>query len=86
MAITGKAMSYAHILTDLVYDTEKLKEAKKALAFCQFHDILPGSSTKAAEEGTIPILVFTPLHTRSRASGNWNFYCKTKIIPTTKEE
>lgn len=38
------------------YDKEKLKEAEKALMFAEFHDILPGSSIKRAEEDTLRLL------------------------------
>ncbi|MEE1137157.1 MAG: glycoside hydrolase family 38 C-terminal domain-containing protein [Acutalibacteraceae bacterium] len=32
------------------YDKTELEKAEKALLFCEFHDILPGSSIKAAED------------------------------------
>ncbi|MCQ2429140.1 MAG: alpha-mannosidase [Clostridia bacterium] len=35
------------------YPTEALTEAWKDLLFCEFHDILPGTSVKAAEEDSI---------------------------------
>lgn len=45
LAVTEKAMSYAGC-----YDKAAVDEARKALAFCQFHDVLPGTSIKAVEE------------------------------------
>lgn len=38
------------------YDKKLLKEAEKALLFCQFHDILPGSMVKKSEEESIRLL------------------------------
>ena len=42
IAVTEKIMSYASLSTDFAYDAEELIKAKKALAFCEFHDVLPG--------------------------------------------
>ncbi|MBR2334922.1 MAG: alpha-mannosidase [Clostridia bacterium] len=53
IALTEKAMSYANMLCGAEYDGEELKKAKKALAFCQFHDILPGSHIKKVEEDSL---------------------------------
>lgn len=53
LALTEKIMSYADITSDFVFDTDELKKAKKALAFCQFHDILPGSSIKSVEDDSL---------------------------------
>lgn len=50
LAMTEKIMSYAEMSTDFVFDIEELAKAKKALAFCQFHDILPGSAIQPVEE------------------------------------
>lgn len=50
IALTEKAMCYAEMTSDFKVDKEELKKAKKALAFCQFHDILPGSGIKKVEE------------------------------------
>ncbi|MBQ2841664.1 MAG: alpha-mannosidase [Clostridia bacterium] len=36
-------------LSNVSYDKKELEKAEKALLFCEFHDILPGSSIKAAE-------------------------------------
>ncbi len=38
------------------YDKNALKEAEKALLFCEFHDILPGSMIKSGEEDSIRLL------------------------------
>lgn len=35
------------------YDAEELKKAEKALLFCQFHDILPGTVIKQGEEDAL---------------------------------
>ena len=53
IAMTEKMMNYLNILSDFQYDENELKKAKKALAFCQFHDILPGSGIKAVEEDSL---------------------------------
>ena len=37
-------------LSGASYDKKELEKAEKALLFCEFHDILPGSSIKAVEE------------------------------------
>lgn len=46
IAMTEKILWYA----ELSEETDALREAKKALAFCQFHDILPGSGIRNVEE------------------------------------
>ena len=53
LAMTEKIMSYAEMTSGFVFDKKELKKAKKALAFCQFHDILPGSAIKAVEEDAL---------------------------------
>ena len=53
IAITEKLMSYADMLTDFTFDKEELYKAKKTLAFCQFHDILPGTLIKPAEDDSL---------------------------------
>ena len=53
LAIAEKIMSYADITCDCDFDMAELKKAKKALAFCQFHDILPGSSIKPVEDDSL---------------------------------
>lgn len=58
IAVTEKIMSYASLQTDFEYDEQQLKLAKKALAFCQFHDILPGTSLKAVERDSLRTLSY----------------------------
>ena len=53
LALTEKIMNYADITCDFDFDMTELKKAKKALAFCQFHDILPGSSIKSVEDDSL---------------------------------
>lgn len=53
IAMTEKMMNYLNMFSGFEYDAEELKKAKKALAFCQFHDILPGSAIKAVEEDSL---------------------------------
>ena len=53
IAVTDKIMSYAKMSYGSEADTDKLKEAKKALAYCQFHDILPGTAIKEVEEDSL---------------------------------
>lgn len=38
------------------YDGERLAEAEKALLFCEFHDILPGSMIKKAEDDALKLM------------------------------
>lgn len=56
IAVTEKILNYAQMLSGFQYDENELKKAKKALAFCQFHDILPGSAIKAVEEDSLRTL------------------------------
>jgi len=53
IAATEKMMSYAEMNGAPCFDCAELKKAKKALAFCQFHDVLPGSSVKAVEDDSL---------------------------------
>lgn len=53
LAVTEKAMSYAGC-----YDKAELTRARKALAFCQFHDVLPGSSIKMVEEDSLRTMAY----------------------------
>ena len=53
LGVTEKAMSYAGI-----YDKREIDKARKALAFCQFHDILPGTSIKAVEADSLQTLAY----------------------------
>ena len=43
----------ANVVYANTFDGETLKEAKEALAFCQFHDILPGSAIREVEEDSL---------------------------------
>ncbi|MBR6784722.1 MAG: alpha-mannosidase [Clostridia bacterium] len=45
-------------LSGVNYDKTELERAVKALLFCQFHDILPGSSVRAAEEDSLRMLSY----------------------------
>lgn len=56
IAVTEKILNYAQMLSDFQYDENELKKARKALAFCQFHDILPGSAIRPVEEDSIKTL------------------------------
>ncbi len=58
IAVTQKIMSYADMATDFTYNKDELKKAKKALAFCQFHDVLPGSSIKPVEDDCLAALSY----------------------------
>ncbi len=53
-----KICAAAACQTRLPYPAEGLREAWRALAFCQFHDILPGSSIPPAEEAALRTLDF----------------------------
>lgn len=53
IAVARKMAFFAGLTRDEKYPDDKLTEAEKTLAFCQFHDILPGSCIKAAEEDSI---------------------------------
>lgn len=58
IALTEKIMNYVDMAYDVDFDTDELKKAKKALAFCQFHDILPGTSIKPVEEDSLRTLSY----------------------------
>ena len=58
IAVTEKAMSYASLCTDFTFEAEELFKAKKALAFCQFHDILPGSGIRSVEEDGLQTMAY----------------------------
>ena len=45
-------------LSDVAYDKSELEKAVKALLFCEFHDILPGSSIKAAEDDCLRLFAY----------------------------
>lgn len=40
----------------IAYDKKRLEEAEKAMLFCEFHDILPGTMIKRAEEDSLKLL------------------------------
>ncbi|MBR5507510.1 MAG: alpha-mannosidase [Clostridia bacterium] len=58
IALTEKIMNYVDMTTDGGFDALELKKAKKALAFCQFHDILPGTSIKPVEDDSLRTLSY----------------------------
>ncbi|MBO5361239.1 MAG: alpha-mannosidase [Clostridia bacterium] len=45
-------------LSGIDYDKSELEKAEKALLFCEFHDILPGTSIKAAEDDCLRLLSY----------------------------
>ena len=51
--LTEKMASSACLTADYEYPAEKLREAAFDLAFCEFHDILPGSGIKAVEDDSL---------------------------------
>ena len=55
IAMAEKIMSCAEIETGAEFDYDELKKAKKTLAYCQFHDILPGSAIKPVEEESLKV-------------------------------
>lgn len=50
LSVTEKMLSQAAARGLLAYPMEELTRAQKALLFCEFHDILPGSSIQTVEE------------------------------------
>lgn len=42
--------------SNITYDKDELKKAEKALLFCEFHDVLPGSMIKRAEEDALRLM------------------------------
>lgn len=50
-----KMAAHAH-MNGMLYPREALKRAENDLLFCQFHDILPGSDIKEAEEAALRML------------------------------
>lgn len=51
--MTEKMAAHAAQSVGMEYPEEALMEAQKDLVFCEFHDILPGSSIKPAEEAAL---------------------------------
>lgn len=45
-------------LSGVSYDEAELEKAEKALLFCEFHDILPGSSIKPAEDDSLRLFAY----------------------------
>ena len=58
IAKTEKIMSFARMNSNVTFDVAELKKAKKALAFCQFHDILPGSAIAPVEEDSLQTFAY----------------------------
>lgn len=56
LALTEKMLSQAALRGLLDYPEEALQEAQKALAFCEFHDILPGTAIASVEEQSLRTL------------------------------
>ncbi|MBR1970553.1 MAG: alpha-mannosidase [Clostridia bacterium] len=53
IALTEKMLNYLRMTSDFEFDEAEFKKAKKALAFCQFHDILPGTGIKSVEDDSL---------------------------------
>lgn len=56
LSVTEKMLSQAASKGLLTYPSKELWEARKALMFCQFHDVLPGTSIPTVEEQCLGIL------------------------------
>ena len=48
-----KISTSAHLIANMDYPLDELKEAEKDMIFCQFHDILPGTIIKNAETAAL---------------------------------
>lgn len=55
---TEAAAVHAHTSGVFTYPAEQLKEAEKVMLMAQFHDILPGTSIRIAEEHTLRMLQY----------------------------
>lgn len=78
-----KMLSAAALNGLLTYPEQDLREAEKALLFCEFHDILPGSCIRAGEETALKILshgIYLTDRLRARA---FNALCAG--LPRAKE-
>lgn len=53
LLITEKLMTVASDAIDLPYDKDKLALAEKKLLFCEFHDVLPGTTVKRAMQQSL---------------------------------
>lgn len=56
LSMTEKMLSQAALRGLLPYPCKELEEAGEALLFCEFHDILPGSSIQSVEEASLQML------------------------------
>ncbi len=56
LMVTEKMMTCAALQKDFVFDSECLKSAREDLAFSEFHDILPGSAIKPAEDDSLRLM------------------------------
>lgn len=56
LAETDKILCCAEIMSDFQWDHKELQKARRALAFCQFHDILPGTGIRHVEEDSLKTL------------------------------
>lgn len=54
LSVTEKMLAASKV----EYDREEFKKAEKALLFCEFHDILPGTAIKNAEEDSVRVLSY----------------------------
>lgn len=53
LAVATKMAVYANLSRDMEYPEEDIEDIKKTLAYSQFHDILPGSCIKPAEDDAL---------------------------------
>ncbi len=53
VAVAQKAATLAALTRGMQYPEEDIRDIRKTLAFCQFHDILPGSCIKPAEDDAL---------------------------------
>lgn len=58
LALAEKMLSQACMAGLMEYPEEEMKKAQKALLFCEFHDILPGTSIPTAEERSLGTLEY----------------------------
>lgn len=56
LMVTEKMMACAALQNGTEFDGAQMKRAKEDLAFSQFHDILPGSAIKQAEEDSLRLM------------------------------
>lgn len=53
VALAQKVATFANFSRGTEYPEKEIEDIRKTLAFCQFHDILPGSCIKPAEEDSL---------------------------------